>query len=640
LQKADLIISPSGRQLRYIRKDRGWNPKYMALPHSFDPAFYGTEQKNTQNKTVFSFLGYSDELRSLEPIVRAVRLLKENGSPFLDQLEIRLIGNNPRKIHDMVLNYYLDDVIKFLPSVDYYESLRQMQQSDWLLHVDAFFPEIESGGSIFFAGKLSDYMGAKRPILALTGEGTPADEIVSKAGGLSVRSWDIAGLANTLEKILSGAVKPVLNEQYAAQFSAECVAGQFDRAVGRLCGENWSLRINEWPQIPAASREKLVTICVPGYNVERYLERCLRTLLSHDYVADIEVLVIDDGSKDHTADIANLFEQHFPGIVRLIRKENGGHGSTINRAVLEGRGKYFMVVDGDDWIDSTQFSKLLALIKNGEIDSDIISSNYHEVNMESGLCSPWCQETEVEYFKQLSFEQLDVKKVYFTLASSLIKLSILKEINIPLQEHTFYVDVEYILFPVPHINTVTFVDYYIYKYCRGNDEQSVHIPTMVKRYDHHERVMKRVLDYEKTSTMSAAQKTYYHAILERLLFTHYALGIVYDPDKQCGYARIKEFDVFLRHEHPELARWIGRNMRQVAIARRYNFCSTRTEKSVELKIHQINTKMKQTIKRIMRHNRIIRCLVYNRFTVKISKHDFFVYGAGKYFKVKIKKILQ
>ena len=526
IQQADMIIAPTGRQLRYMSGPRGWQPKYLVVPHSFDPGFYKKENNSVKDKLVFSFIGYSDTfLRSLEPFVRAVRYLKENQSPFLKRLDMRFIGNNPRAIQDMVLNYYLDDVIHFQEGVDYYQSLALMQGSDWLLHVDAFFPELTPGGSIFFAGKLADYMGAGKPIFALTGAGSPADEIVKKAGGVSVVPWETAGIANRLEEILSSAEeKPEINERYVTQYSADHAAALFDKKVEELCGLScWEPRVRKWPQCRRSNPEKLMTICVPSYNVGRYLERCLRTLINHEYAADIEVLVVDDGSKDYTAQIAKAFEDRYPGIVRLIQKENGGHGSTINRAIKEGIGRYFMVVDGDDWVDSEQFEKLLAKIKIRQIDTDIISSNYHEINMETGICTLCEQQVQVEYFEAVPFEKLDLENIYFTLASTLIKLSVLRQVNQSLQEHTFYVDVEYILFPVPYLKDVTFVKYCIYKYCRGNTEQSVYIPTMVKRYDHHERVMKSVLKYKQEHPTSKAQRIYYNAILKRHLYTHYAL---------------------------------------------------------------------------------------------------------------------
>lgn len=638
LKQADMIISPSGRQLRYIG-DGSWNPKFSVIPHSYDPELYPKDEAPSSDKTVFSFIGYSDTMRSLEPIVRAVRLLQQNSSPFLEKLEIRFIGNNPRIIQDMILNYYLDDIIKCYPGVDYGRSLELMVESDWLIHVDAFFPELQPGGSIFFAGKLADYMGAGRPIFALTGERSPAYEIVSKAGGVCLSPRDIPGIADSIEQILTGRMHPEPNQTYIDSFCASQVAAQFDCRMESLCETSLQLRCKDWPQVGSAASEKLITICVPSYNVQRYLERCLRTLVDHVNAPYIEVLVIDDGSRDSTAAIAREFEKHYPGIIRLIQKENGGHGSTINRAIAEGHGKYFMIVDGDDWIDSQQFAKLLDKIKSGEIDSDVISSNYHHVNMETAVCLPWYQQTEVEYFREYSFDQLDTENVYFTLASSLFKLDILKQENKQLQEHTFYVDVEYILFPVPYLKTATFVDYYIYKYMQGNAEQSIHIPTMVARYDHHERVMRSVLDYSTVMGMSDAQRSYYYAILKRLLYTHYALCLVYDPDRDRGYARCREFDAYLTRIAPELASWVARQMPTLRIARKYRFNAKKVESSISGKIINFYYRLKPAIKQKLKSSLFFHKLVNNRLTRKIVQNDYFKHGAGYRIKQKVKHLL-
>lgn len=635
LKTADLIISPTARQLRYILNDAGWSAKFFPVPHSYDPEFYAPVAPKNTDKVIFSFIGYSDAIRSLEPIVRAVKMLREANSPALDNLEIRLIGNNPRSIMDMVLNFYLEDCIKFMSGVDYYKSLELMQQSDWLIHVDAYFPTLQPGGSIFFAGKIADYLGAGRPILGLTGKNSPAYDIITKSGGIALIPWDIDEIASQLEKIVCGATENHRNLKYIEQFSAPNVAKRFDNRVEALISKRWDPRVEEWPSNFESSKEKLVTICVPSYNVQQYLERCLRTLLDHPYTHKVEILVIDDGSKDHTAEIAKAFEAHYPGSVRLIQKENGGHGSTINRAIQEGTGQYFMVVDGDDWIDSTQFAKLLTLIENGELDTDVISSNYHEVNMESGICTPWVQQAEVEFFKPVTFEELDLKNTYFTLASSLFKLSLLRQLNMPLQEHTFYVDVEYILFPIAHVKTVTFVDYFIYKYCRGNIEQSVHIPNMVNRFDHHDRVVRRVIEYGRMCSMSDAQQTYYNEILKRLLFTHYGLCLVYDSDKPRGYARAKDFDIFLKAESTELYHYIDKVMPAARIARKYHFDYVKSEKSLGGKLIAFRNQIKERIKYSLKHGRFMRKVLLNRYTLRIAHSPFFDKGRGK----DIKKLL-
>ena len=97
--------------------------------------------------------------------------------------------------------------------------------------------------------------------------------------------------------------------------------------------------------------EKILTITVPSYNVEKFLENTLDSFVDERVLDAIEVLVVDDGSKDRTAEIGKGYEAKYPGTFRVISKENGGHGSTINRGIKEARGKYFKVVDGDDWVD-------------------------------------------------------------------------------------------------------------------------------------------------------------------------------------------------------------------------------------------------------------------------------------------------
>lgn|GEM_PF-23644 len=643
LRLADLIISPTACQLRYMAGSNGWLPKFFALPHSFEPSFYRSSEETKRRRIVFSYVGYSDKIRSLEPLVRAVRFLQQSNSPALGKIEMRFIGNNPRILKDMVLNYHLYDIIQFEPDVDYYGSLERMQEADWLILVDAFFHEIRSGGSVFFAGKLADYLGTCKPVLALTGRGSPADEIVEMAGGLCLNSWNIETIALSLEKIALGKIKPEIDTEYRKQFSSVAVAQMFDDRLDTLFGQASISKRTMWPPSMRSNLDKEITICVPSYNVERYLDRCLYTLVNHQEAANIEILVVDDGSQDHTAQIARQYEVHYPGIVRLIQKENGGHGSTINRALQDAIGRYFMIVDGDDWVDGDQFAKLIRQIQNDGIDCDIISSNYHEVDMETGISSPWIQKAEVKYFKKTLFQDLDLENVYFTLASSLIKTEVLRQMNMPLQEHTFYVDVEYILFPVPYLHTVMFTDYFIYKYCRGNMEQSVYIPSMVKRYDHHDRVMRRVLTYEHDCKMDPYQQKYYDGILKRLLYTHYSLTLTYDPDKEEGYVRCRDFDKFLKTVNPQLFKWIGKQMRMVRVARRHDFDFYRTEHSVETRLVYIFRKGKNAIKIAVCktvHAKVFRRLFFNRFTAMVARGRFFQKGLGYSFKQKIHGLIR
>ncbi len=581
LSQADLIISPTATQLRYICNGN-WNHKFFALPHSYDKRFYPEKIEETTGKRIkLRYIGYSDTLRSLKPIVQAVKRLKEENFECLEKLDIEFIGNIPGEIRDMIMNFYLYDYIKVLPSVDYYESLKLMQEADWLIHVDAFFYQISTGGSIFFAGKIADYMGADKPILAFTGKESPADTIIKQYGGICCPPYEIAEIEKALKDIANG-FQPEINEEYRNQYNAVTVAKNFDNKVSELNGEQILKQHNSWPVCPENHDDKLLTICIPSYNVARYLYRCIASLVDYKLAGYTEVLVIDDGSKDNTSAIAKEFVERYKGIVYLYTKENGGHGSTINYALKHAKGKYFRVVDGDDWVDSKQLNQLLSNIMEKNINADVISSNYHEVDIDTATLTPVQQKEDIEFYKSYTFNELKVENIYLTLASMMIKTSVLKEMNMSLHENTFYVDVEFILYPVPFINSILFTEEYIYKYARGNAEQSVALPNMVKRYDHHTRVMESVLKYGNNVSLDEGQKKYYDAILKRLLLTQYALGLVYDKNKKRGYKRIGEFDKFLLETRKDLYKWIPRKMRIVTVCRRYDFDYKKVKNSLTI----------------------------------------------------------
>ncbi len=126
---------------------------------------------------------------------------------------------------------------------------------------------------------------------------------------------------------------------------------------------------------------KLLTIAMPCYNVEAYLERGLGSLADDRFADDLEVLIVNDGSTDSTKEIALRYVESHPTIFRLIDKENGGHGSGINAGIAHAAGTYFRIVDGDDWVDTDNLATLLDRLRS--IDSDIVVDEKREVDMSS-----------------------------------------------------------------------------------------------------------------------------------------------------------------------------------------------------------------------------------------------------------------
>ena len=326
--------------------------------------------------------------------------------------------------------------------------------------------------------------------------------------------------------------------------------------------------------------EKLLTICIPSYNAERYLRKCLDSLTAHSLAEREEILIIDDGSIDHTADIGKEYETMYPGIVQLIRQENRGHGGAVNTGIRHASGLYFQNMDSDDWADCDALEDMIRKIRDSRNLPDVFSSDYHEVSLQTGAISEKRVGRKCPYGKTLSLEEVNRGGGTFTIHSMTIRTSILKGMHVGLQPHTFYVDCEYMMFPAAWIHTVQFRKEKIYQYARDNAGQSVDLENMLRRFDDHTRVLKRLIAFEKKYVMTKGQNAYYESRLKEVLSTHYALCLINDEDRTRGCERAKEFDGWLSNVRPDLARWAGRHILIVRLARQYHFDPVKMEKSV------------------------------------------------------------
>lgn len=106
---------------------------------------------------------------------------------------------------------------------------------------------------------------------------------------------------------------------------------------------------------------KLLSVTVPCYNSQDYMRHCVETLLPGG--DEVEILIVDDGSKDDTAAIADQLQAQYPTIVRAIHQENAGHGGAVMKGLENATGLYFKVVDSDDWVDSQVLKDLLTLLR-------------------------------------------------------------------------------------------------------------------------------------------------------------------------------------------------------------------------------------------------------------------------------------
>lgn len=222
---------------------------------------------------------------------------------------------------------------------------------------------------------------------------------------------------------------------------------------------------------------KILTVVMPSYNAESYLYETVPTILASKFVNDIELIIVNDGSKDNTLKIAQSFEESHPNTVKIIDKENGGHGSAINVGIQAATGKYFKIIDADDWVDTEAFSELISYL--AKVNVDQVISPYTEVyiNENKRVDKKFIDILEGEFDYSDFLEKINFIPQMHSLTLS---TELLKKHNIKVDENMFYVDTQYIIYPIPFINKIGFFGKSVYQYRLGTVTQSVNINNYIK----------------------------------------------------------------------------------------------------------------------------------------------------------------
>ena len=225
------------------------------------------------------------------------------------------------------------------------------------------------------------------------------------------------------------------------------------------------------------------------------MEHCIETLLQGG--EDVEILIVDDGSKDRTAVIADAYEAKYPGIIRAIHQENGGHGEAVNTGLKNATGLYFKVVDSDDWVDHDAYMQILDKLRElvgGDKPLDMLLSNY--VYEKEGA-----KRKKVMRYSTVPKDQLITwndcrfhKGQYILMHSVIYRTRLLRECGLKLPKHTFYVDNIYVYKPLPSVHNIYYMDVDFYRYFIGREDQSVNERVMISRIDQQIRVNKLMVD--------------------------------------------------------------------------------------------------------------------------------------------------
>lgn len=311
---------------------------------------------------------------------------------------------------------------------------------------------------------------------------------------------------------------------------------------------------------------------MPAYNVERFLDQTLASFADERVLDDLEVLIVDDGSKDRTAEIAKKYEGKYPQTFRLISKENGGHGSTINRGIREAAGRYFKVVDGDDWVDTDGLCELIRRLRT--CSTDYVFTNYYDVYETDGRQVPVTY-PQIRKETEMPFDSI-AEETKISMHALAIRTEILKTHNIRLDEHCFYVDVEYILYPVPYVETVIYFDIFVYMYRLAQVNQSVSIQGFQKHIQNHIGVILHVLDhidaYSKSKGSSKTKLEFMERRIADMVNDQTDIFMSFPPDDKEILRKFKAFDAEVRRKSARVYERSGELSKTLRLLRKTGFC--------------------------------------------------------------------
>lgn len=293
--------------------------------------------------------------------------------------------------------------------------------------------------------------------------------------------------------------------------------------------------------------EKILTISVAAYNVAETIEAAMRSCLLNSNSDAIEVLVVNDGSDDATQERAAALADQYPGVFKVINKLNGGYGSTINEGLSRAQGKFFMILDGDDTLNSHRLERLIAMLKG--CTADLVVTPHTEVRS-NGINRRVCDLFADLPSGQYAFDDIfiDVKAA---MHSYIFNTDILRSSGFQATENCFYTDSEVAILPMAFVYSVAVLHEPVYEYHLGVEGQSVSIEGMRKHGGDALRVFNSLMDgYVNMTDLSPVKRAYYIKNISIIASFCYELMFVQRPSMDV-WKRLVAFDRALK-EYSEM----------------------------------------------------------------------------------------
>lgn len=287
--------------------------------------------------------------------------------------------------------------------------------------------------------------------------------------------------------------------------------------------------------------------------MEDLLGRCLESLVVPETIAEtLEVLVINDGSKDRSYEIAHGYEEKYPDVFRVIDKENGNYGSCVNRGLAEAIGKYIKILDADDTFDN---KALCILIDNLHYtEADLILTNYCICNHDGNITEK--KSFDLPTNTSLAIKDLGKMGPHMAMHAVTYKTENLRHIGYKQTEGISYTDQEWIYEPMTTVNSFIYLDIFLYNYTVGREGQTMNIIALSRNMHHNLIVMRRMIQTFNNSPMDSDITKYLRLRIEG--FAEYVYSLYLFNMKKMDVHPLITFDKELKHSCPTLYNYIGK----------------------------------------------------------------------------------
>jgi len=296
---------------------------------------------------------------------------------------------------------------------------------------------------------------------------------------------------------------------------------------------------------------KVLSVCVPSYNMEKYLNQCIDSFLVPEILDRLELIIVNDGSTDKTLSIANDYKTRYPQTIVVIDKPNGHYGSCVNASLKVATGKYFRIVDADDWVDSSTLETIVDSLEAVDVDCVCTKRAVHNMKENTVVTDSFADVPN----KCMDLNRDQFPMLFLRMHNLMFSLSLLRRINYTQSEGICYTDTEYVYTPLSCARNVAFIDKSMYQYYVGRDDQSMSPLQLKKNASHLVRVIQSIQrQHQGDFTFNKNEEGIWSTLISRLLYLVVPVYLLYSKkDEDIELTLRNAIDSVLQYDKSSLS---------------------------------------------------------------------------------------